>query len=575
MKLVGHIMAADVRRYWPALAAWLLLVAVTAAQDGVHPRLVAEGGSALALGVFAELSRLAKLLAAFLVVPLIVQTHTLVGTEAYWMTRPIPPRALLAAKALLIGLVMIAAPLLAEAALMVAYGVPFRTLAGVTAESALWQSFRVGLLFSAAVLTRNLTGFALLIGSALVAGIALVGTMLAFALMGSDEVSPGIPRPVGPDDPTGLVMWTLLVIAAAAALVVSQYRTRWRVRSVLIGASALAVAFVLPALWPWPFLMDGVELPSWARASAALHLRADRSSVRLSDERGMGGRKGWQTLTAALRVEGVQPGWSANAGLLESTIARDGERLASDVILHPQPIPTEWDDVRPGEGVAAALLGVERIITPGPAAEQVRVPLFFARTSEVPGPAPFIGTYRGRFQIQLVRHEVEAALRLRSGARHAADSYRLRVASVERTRMRVVVTALESSASSVFDRRPSADTTFYLRSVDAREAVLGYASEDMQISPLLAMLMPFGMGRDGSPTGFAASGDAIEFAVPEGADPSFAFTDGWIDGADLVVVQATREGSVERTLEVTDVPLVWQPPADAAAPGSAARSGEL
>ena len=65
-------------------------------------------------------------------VPLVVQADPLVGTDAFWMTRPIPWRALLAAKVIPLWVFIAAVPVVAEAAAMVAYHVPIWPWCGLS-----------------------------------------------------------------------------------------------------------------------------------------------------------------------------------------------------------------------------------------------------------------------------------------------------------------------------------------------------------------------------------------------------------------------------------------------------------
>ena len=103
MKLVAHLVRADVRRFRLLLAAWVLIEVLSTVFTGVRPVLDADPRTMTAVespgnrAVPDAMARDDRLLA------LVVQTHPLVGSDAFWMTRPIPPRALLASKILLLG----------------------------------------------------------------------------------------------------------------------------------------------------------------------------------------------------------------------------------------------------------------------------------------------------------------------------------------------------------------------------------------------------------------------------------------------------------------------------------------
>jgi hypothetical protein len=94
---------------------------------------------------------------------------------------------------------------------------------------------------------------------------------------------------------------------------------------------------------------------------------------------------------------------------------------------------------------------------------------------------------------------------------------------------------------------------FYLRNLGAGEAVQG-AAHDLGQSFLLSGFLGVHYGAEQG-SGFKARGLLIRFPASYGVDERFSLEDDWIEGAQLVVVRSTREGSVQRTLEIADFPL--------------------
>lgn len=140
MNLVLHLVRWDLRRFQILLPLWLLLVAASAVLEGGWPALAVAMTARQTVGITGNLLAVAEVLFSIVLVALVVQEHPLVGTSAFWMTRPIPPRKLLAAKLILLGGAVIAAPVIAEIVLMVAYEVPAAQIAGVAAQtSVFWR----------------------------------------------------------------------------------------------------------------------------------------------------------------------------------------------------------------------------------------------------------------------------------------------------------------------------------------------------------------------------------------------------------------------------------------------------
>jgi hypothetical protein len=68
---------------------------------------------------------------------------------------------------------------------------------------------------------------------------------------------------------------------------------------------------------------------------------------------------------------------------------------------------------------------------------------------------------------------------------------------------------------------------------------------------LLSGFLPFFYGR-GQTSGFRVRSLLIRFPPSPGVEGEpFPIADGWLEGAELVVVRLTREGSVERTLTIS------------------------
>jgi hypothetical protein len=100
MRLIWHLVRADLRRHrWP-IAAWLVTVSAATTLDGVVASLSPEVRQRFASSISVEafLLIVTLLLFSVLLTVLVVQGDPPVGTDAFWMTRPIDPRILWAAK---------------------------------------------------------------------------------------------------------------------------------------------------------------------------------------------------------------------------------------------------------------------------------------------------------------------------------------------------------------------------------------------------------------------------------------------------------------------------------------------
>jgi hypothetical protein len=129
---------------------------------GSRPALAANADARELASLLGDLVWFAQVLLMGVLVALVVQAHPVVGSDAFWMTRPIPPRTLPASKLVLVGVAVIAVPRdRARGADVDVRGAAGSDPGGIGRTRAV-PDFWVALLVTAAALTRSLAGFALL-----------------------------------------------------------------------------------------------------------------------------------------------------------------------------------------------------------------------------------------------------------------------------------------------------------------------------------------------------------------------------------------------------------------------------
>jgi hypothetical protein len=565
MSLIPHLLRWDVRRFRVLLAVWVVLVAANTVLEGVWPALAADLATRHTVGLIGNLVWLARLLLIFVLAALVVQAHPLVGSDAFWTTRPIRPGMLLASKLILLAAMMIAIPVAADVALMIAYHVPPNEIAAVAAQNALSWTLWVVLIISAAALTPSLAQFALVIGAAIVAAAVSLAALLSITMY---RFTSGPPSSGSNDlpDSTGWLVGTVLIIAAAVSLLVVQYRTRNRVRSIAIGVAGLAIAYVISSAWPWPVLAAKQEIPPWAADGSMLRLSADADTVSIgNDPFGFPQEASdWRMARARVGISGIEPGWSADIGVHEAAVRVDGKVvLTSRVPANPIGVPT--DDA---EGVQSAdlvqrsvalrrLLNVERVAGEGVPYDKAQWPIiFFAKEPDIRRVAPTVGAYEGRFRVSLTHHTIEAILPLRRGAVHENGAFHFALDRVELQSGRVSINARELDARSAFDRRPPGRFLVYLRNQRRSEVVEG-SPYDLRNEVSLMRAVPFsaGFGTVDNP-GFPPLAVMIMFHDSRNVSGQQVLLDSqWLEQAELVIVRSTQVGSVERQLAIPNLPI--------------------
>ena len=213
MNILRHILAKDVRRLrWPLLA-WLVVViirvvVVAARSDFAFEdfalQIAVENVSGLL--IFIDLPLLV------LLVSWLVHDEPLIGPDAFWVTRPIPPMTLMAAKLTFAIIFLIGAPVLVQsmavAGLVHPTGHAIRLIPGLLFSQSLW----VAALIAVATITASLTRFLLVmvVGAAAVA--LALSAMLTIIVMTAEERS--YPSAVVSDQTAAIVRsWLLLTVA--------------------------------------------------------------------------------------------------------------------------------------------------------------------------------------------------------------------------------------------------------------------------------------------------------------------------------------------------------------------------
>ena len=560
MTLLRHLLAADVRRLRLLLAVLVLLTLGGCALAIAQP-LAATGRWMASLGAASTLAWIAKLMVTLLTVALIVQGHALVGSDAFWMTRPIPPLALLVSKALLLAIPIAALPAACELVLMSLYDVPGRQMALVLLQTVMFQVLWLTLLMCAASVTRHVAGFGAVAGAAVVA-MAVFVLMLPLFLLDEDasegmvflSVGVSMPEPGGGND----ILFVVLTIAAGVALLTVQYLTRSRWRSLLTGAAALALAWTVAWLWPWPMFAKEIQVPPWTSRPDALVLSGEPTTASFDDEPGWGARR-WRFGRARLQLDGVEPGWTATARVIASTLTlEDGTRLQGRGFLYGEQVPIEAGEAVQHRSVMRRVLDVERIAAFGQPGQKGLVALVLP-AADVQSHTGASGRYEGSFVLDLQRVEVAATLPLRAGARHQEDAALFQVDEVRRA-VGLVLRIRRSNARTAFEGRPQRAYSYYFRNRGRREAVMAAVRNPAQESILLPFAAASHVSVD-SPSGFAA---VQELVMPEQPgrwqmDPSqppaqtVEVSNEWLADAELMIVRTTESGSVSRALRMEGV----------------------
>ena len=252
MKQAFHIIGKDIRdtRLLLPLAGWWSVSILQVLLISTFSRLPSSPPAIeMMSGVF--LVGLAWLLAALdlgllvLIVSQLVQRDSTVGSTAFWLSRPVSGRCLLAGKSLLLLLAVILPTLGVQFLLLLFNGVTLFDAFRSVPQIVVLQVLVLSALMMLAALTRNLQGM-LVPGIIAVVGLAIVQyyTFRLFLLRARWDRSL---------DDSAAIGFVLFLLAIAVTVVCHQYLTRRTKRSLVLASSLVPGLFLFLTLWPWNF----------------------------------------------------------------------------------------------------------------------------------------------------------------------------------------------------------------------------------------------------------------------------------------------------------------------------------
>lgn len=308
MNLTWHIVKKDLRALrWP-LGLWLLVIV---AKLGVGVALLTADGS-LGKDWFLRMDALSKILSGlecvlFVLVAAIIQEDSLVGTTAFWMTRPISGARLLRAKLAAIALVFLVAPVMVTLPWWLGCGYGMREIAWAATETLAIHAIFVLLGLLWAVVTDGFARFLMWTLVTLFVVPTLTATLMYYT------------TGRGQHGPTGDVMATRVAIELALAAIgvivvaVHQFLTRhtWRSIAIISAMAGLIVLVGISAPWSWQLERRAytqlVRLAdeAWKSDAEPAGLKYTVETAKLGGPRRQNNSAARRELTGAFRVEGI------------------------------------------------------------------------------------------------------------------------------------------------------------------------------------------------------------------------------------------------------------------------------
>ena len=291
MIFIPYLFKKDLNRLKIIFFAWILLILAQLA--------LGIGGSKLAteflefqmfLPLFTKLVGFLQGLMIIVIVPLIIQDDSLVGTTAFWFTRPISKKGLLFTKSCMI-FILIIMPLVAELFVLAANGAVARLLLLAVPEIFIEKlAFLIPFIILAAI-TPKFSRYAL-VGIIIFAVLVIISIILSVISMFLPRYFPHIAKYIYNYElyknpslaASGRVAKDIYTILIGSILISYQFLIRNTARTIKWLVVAFLITICFTRIWKWDFLKETPVVESSSAASAPLSVSFDTNDISVSDE---------------------------------------------------------------------------------------------------------------------------------------------------------------------------------------------------------------------------------------------------------------------------------------------------
>jgi hypothetical protein len=554
MNLILHHALKDLRAQRWLVGCWAVVLAATATIEAFKlsvpsgdVRFASKSGTAFVylLGTLA----LARVALAWVLAIRFVHADPAEGTDAFWLTRPISRRALLAAKAVTIGGVLLLVPAVVAAIVFTMNGMPLRV---VPLAVGLWLVVEALFLLPLtllATITRDLARMVLAVLAAAVGWAVVQVASVAWMVAPIEAIRETRPA------------WLLIAAAAATAsalLAGLQYLGRRTPRTAMAAGSVLVVLVVLAALWPGRTMLargPRTDRPEWKDASRVT-ISVPPETVRLQT-RDYASKEGPERIHDVFAD--IVAGGLADQDILRVIDGKGSFRVGSENALDIAHVYSHGlGDLVGDIGDAASRRHFERAIgarmleprlLPGTGLRLLGIDTA-ARYAPYQGRP---GTYEATLEFTARRIGAVSAMPLRSGASAELDGVESTILAIQRSADRSGVGSARRYAIVLRQAAPRAwlgpsfeRVEFVIRNRRRGEAMVGWNYQRTSAPPMLTG--SFVVTTQGTVMLYMAGSNRV-------------VDDDWLADAELVVVALEPLGRFEKTIRIDDLVL---PPAPAA-----------
>ena len=540
MSLILHLFKKDLRRSYLLLATWLLLILL---QWGLTASSL-HSGSYLAHGAddtFSSIGILLKAIVVAVLVALLIFEEPPAGTTGFWLARPLPPTAVLRAKALFAA-VLIGLPLVAEIWVLHAAGVVGHDLWLAVPEIVIGELQWIVAIAAIAALTVSFGQFAI---AAVVVWVAI--NLLEMSAQRLREfLSPDGYLEQGREmlGHSRTIAAGVLAILGLGTAFVYQYLTRRRVRALAIALVFGLGVIAVGNFWPWDFFPLPPVPPAGIKVDAS-KIKMQLRETQVQDQfRPQNTGEPKKNVLGTLAIVGLPPGYVALPTRVHPRLSFPdgralpvGEPKASNYIFQPSAAVLES-----ALGSGAFVYGWRGSSITVPTGLVALDPDIFRKYADQPV------TFSADMEFAVARFLVAARMPLVKGAHSDHGSEHTFVTDVLRDGDGVDVLIHRRSVKLLFGRPRTGDPSqkFLMSMEYPRKTYVLFnrkTQEAVRTNEINSLSQPVQNSRLSQETWRLSFGSDRYSTTPK-------LTEAWLADAELIELKLTTEGAFSASLKV-------------------------
>ncbi len=292
MIFMPYLFKKDLARLKIIFFAWVLLILAQLALGIGGNKLIAEY---LQFQMFLPLcSRLVGFLQgmmAIVIIPLIIQDDSLVGTTAFWFTRPISKKGLLFTKSCMILILLVITPLIAEMFVLAANGATAWHLLLAAPEILIEKLVFIVPFVILATITPKFSRYAL-VGIIVFTVLIIISIIWSVTTMLLVKYFPifvkflcGANKYKNPSlEASGRIAENIYMISIGSILIAYQFLTGYTARTIKWLVVAVLIMICFTRIWNWDFLKEIPVVKGTPAISGPLSVGFDTKYISISDE---------------------------------------------------------------------------------------------------------------------------------------------------------------------------------------------------------------------------------------------------------------------------------------------------